>query len=306
MQGEKPRCRRTDNGKPMVNSVNGKQENMDAVFPLIKRYGGVVIGLTIDEDGIPATADGRVRVAGKIIEEAKKYGIDLPKTPNRASVRLIDTHGQVDLRTAAEQANMSFPALKRLNPGLSRNTTSPKGPDHLLVPIGVADELELALADMAPQKRLRDDSERVAIASNDVTDGNDDTADTNNDSKSSATIGIHHKVKRGDTLGTVARSYGVSEKQLAQWNRLGKNKIKPGQVLLVNAPVSKVSGKTAKLSVAKAAKLKRYEVRRGDSLSSIAEKFQITVNELMRWNSLGHNHLKPGQTLTVRLDNSGV
>ena len=64
------------NGKPMVNSVNGKQENMDAVFPLIKRYGGVVIGLTIDEDGIPATADGRVRVAGKIIEEAKKYGID--------------------------------------------------------------------------------------------------------------------------------------------------------------------------------------------------------------------------------------
>ena len=49
---------------------------MDAVFPLIKRYGGVVIGLTIDEDGIPETADGRVRVAGKIIEEAKKYGID--------------------------------------------------------------------------------------------------------------------------------------------------------------------------------------------------------------------------------------
>ena len=46
------------NGKPMVNSVNGKQENMDAVFPLIKRYGGVVIGLTIDEDGIPETADG--------------------------------------------------------------------------------------------------------------------------------------------------------------------------------------------------------------------------------------------------------
>ena len=75
---------------------------------------------------------------------------------------------------------------------------------------------------------------------------------------------------------------------------------------MVNAPVSKVSGKAAKLSVAKAAKLKRYEVRRGDSLSSIAEKFQITVNELMRWNSLGHNHLKPGQTLTVRLDDSGA
>ena len=46
------------NGKPMVNSVNGKQSSMDAVFPLIKKYGGVVVGLTLDEDGIPATAKG--------------------------------------------------------------------------------------------------------------------------------------------------------------------------------------------------------------------------------------------------------
>lgn len=64
------------NGKPMVNSVNGKQESMDVVFPLIKKYGGVVVGLTLDEEGIPGTVKGRVRVAGKIIEEAKKYGID--------------------------------------------------------------------------------------------------------------------------------------------------------------------------------------------------------------------------------------
>jgi membrane-bound lytic murein transglycosylase D len=240
-----------------------------------------------------------------VIKNAKKYGIDLPKIPNRPSVRLIDTNGQVDLRTAAEQASMSLPALKRLNPGFSRNTTSPKGPYHLLVPIGVADELELALADMAPQKRLRNDSERVAIASNDVTDAGD-AADNRSNSSSSATIGVHHKVKRGDTLKTVARIYGVSEKQLMQWNRLTKNKVKTGQVLLVNAPVSKASGKATKLSAAKAAKLRRYEVRRGDSLSSIAEKFQITVNDLMRWNSLGHNRLKPGQTLTVKLDDSGA
>lgn len=64
------------NGKPMINSVNGKQESMDAVFPLIQRYGGVVVGLTIDEEGIPTTAEGRIKIAGKIIEEAKKYGIE--------------------------------------------------------------------------------------------------------------------------------------------------------------------------------------------------------------------------------------
>ena len=64
------------NGKAMVNSVSGKQESMDAVFPLIRKYGGVVIGLALDEDGIPATAEGRVQIAKKIIAEAAKYGIE--------------------------------------------------------------------------------------------------------------------------------------------------------------------------------------------------------------------------------------
>ncbi|MEZ3433673.1 MAG: homocysteine S-methyltransferase family protein [Lachnospiraceae bacterium] len=63
------------NGKPMINSVNGKQESMDAVLPLIQKYGGVVVGLTLDEKGIPDTPEGRADIAGKIIEEAKKYGI---------------------------------------------------------------------------------------------------------------------------------------------------------------------------------------------------------------------------------------
>ncbi len=63
------------NGKPMINSVNGKREIMDGVFPLIQKYGGVVVGLTLDEDGIPATAKGRVEIAGKIIREAARYGI---------------------------------------------------------------------------------------------------------------------------------------------------------------------------------------------------------------------------------------
>lgn len=63
------------NGKALVNSVNGKQHIMDAVFPLVKKYGGVVVGLTIDEEGIPETTEGRVRIAKKIYENAAKYGI---------------------------------------------------------------------------------------------------------------------------------------------------------------------------------------------------------------------------------------
>ena len=64
------------NGKAMINSVNGKQESMDAVFPLVKKYGGVVVALTLDESGIPKTAEGRIEIAKKILKEAKKYKID--------------------------------------------------------------------------------------------------------------------------------------------------------------------------------------------------------------------------------------
>ncbi len=63
------------NGKPMINSVNGKKESMDAVFPLVQKYGGAVVALTIDENGIPETAEERIRIAGKMIAEAEKYGI---------------------------------------------------------------------------------------------------------------------------------------------------------------------------------------------------------------------------------------
>lgn len=69
------RAMRIYNGKIMVNSVNGKQEMMDVVFPLVKRYGGVVVALTLDEQGIPGTTEGRIEIAKKIYREAEKYGI---------------------------------------------------------------------------------------------------------------------------------------------------------------------------------------------------------------------------------------
>ena len=69
------RAMRIYNGKPLVNSVSGKEESMSAVFPLIKKYGGVVIAVTLDENGIPETADGRVEIAKKIIARAAEYGI---------------------------------------------------------------------------------------------------------------------------------------------------------------------------------------------------------------------------------------
>ncbi len=64
------------NGKPLVNSVNGETEKLEAILPLVKKYGGTLIALTIDESGIPETAEGRVKVVEKIANAAKEYGID--------------------------------------------------------------------------------------------------------------------------------------------------------------------------------------------------------------------------------------
>ncbi|MBQ3416630.1 MAG: homocysteine S-methyltransferase family protein [Ruminococcus sp.] len=70
------RALRRYNGKALINSVNGKEESMKAIFPLMKKYGGVAVALTLDENGIPDTAEGRVEIANRIIRTAQSYGID--------------------------------------------------------------------------------------------------------------------------------------------------------------------------------------------------------------------------------------
>lgn len=70
------RALRIYNGKPMLNSVSGKEKNMREVFPLAKKYGSVVVCLCLDESGIPETAEGRIEIAKKIIKTAESYGID--------------------------------------------------------------------------------------------------------------------------------------------------------------------------------------------------------------------------------------
>ena len=90
------------NGKPLINSVNGKQESMDAILPLVKKYGGCVIALTIDESGIPDTAQGRCAIAEKIIKECEKYGIDKKEIivdPLAMTVSSDDNSGKVTLES---------------------------------------------------------------------------------------------------------------------------------------------------------------------------------------------------------------
>ncbi len=110
------------NGKALINSVNGKKESMAAVFPLVKKYGGVVVALTLDEGGIPATADGRVQIALRILAEAERYGIkkkDLIFDPlamavsadggaARATLESVKRLSAMGLHTSLGVSNVSF------------------------------------------------------------------------------------------------------------------------------------------------------------------------------------------------------
>ena len=235
----------------------------------------------------------RLMALAEVIRNADKYGIELPRIPNHPTVKLIDTSGQVDLRLVAEQANMSVSSLKQLNPGFARTVTSPKGPNHLLVPVSVADDLELALAE-GSTKRMRIDSD-ISMPSE------DDSVNVASNSKKQNSGLLRYTVKKGDSLKTIAKKFSVSEKELIALNKLkNKKSLKNGQSLVI-AQNAKSSVKKEDSRIAKNSK--HYSVKRGDSVYSIAQRFQVSVDDLVKWNGLNHSHLKPGQMLTVRLDN---
>lgn len=145
------------NGKAMINSVNGKKESMQKVFPLAKKYGGVIVALTLDENGIPQMAEDRLKIARNILEEAKKYGIDkkniifdplaltisADKTAGRETLKAIELiKNELGVHTSLGVSNVSFGLPKReiinsnffamaLNCGLSAAIMNPYSDEML-------------------------------------------------------------------------------------------------------------------------------------------------------------------------------
>ncbi len=145
------------NGRPIINSVNGKQEIMDAVFPIVKKYGACVIALTLDEKGLPKDAEERVAIAERIIKEAEKYGIgreriivdcltltvSAQQNAGRDTLEAIRrVKGQFGVKTTLGASNVSFglPERKLLNrtflamaleAGLDAPITDPLVPEYM-------------------------------------------------------------------------------------------------------------------------------------------------------------------------------
>ncbi|WP_144207232.1 LysM peptidoglycan-binding domain-containing protein [Shewanella donghaensis] len=271
-----------------------------------------------------------------VIQHSEKYGINLTPISNDQHIAIVDTQSQIDLKLAADLADMNINELKALNPGLDRWATSPDGPHTLVVPFDKATVFEQKLAKLDPKSKLNwhryqiqsgdtvsqiakrfDTSSSFIRSSNDLKNNNiragkyliipvpQEGQSLTTDqllAQTTSTFSVKsrtHTVKSGDSLWVIARNNNVSVDDLIRWNRLSKNgTLSIGKELKVGSVSSKQNA---------AERTVNYKVRSGDSLARIATRFNVSVDELIQWNKLQNTkYIQPGQMLKLIVDVSKV
>src|SRR5271157_4219676 len=190
-----------------------------------------------------------------------QYGLEnvVPEQPVPADQ--VSINYPVDLRLVAECLDTSADYLQQLNPSLLRMTTPKDQTFTLNLPAGTKDKYETAIALIPPDMR---------------------------------TFWRYHRVEFGESLGSIARKYHTSTSVIEEANNLSSDEVAVGSKLII--PVSPgQSGDT----VAYSHKPTRYKVRRGDTLGSIADDFEVPVDKVRKWNHLRGNTVAVGSTLTI-------
>lgn len=207
----------------------------------------------------------------QIFMSPEQYQIDTPKISAKPHFQRFDLDFQLDLAQASKMASTSLDDIYLLNPGYSQWATSPEGPQHLLVPIEKAETFSKNLAELPPDKRIH---------------------------------WKRYKIKTGDSLSQIAQKYKVKASALRKANKLTGNQIRAGRHLMI--PVSSLALSDYRYNKQQRNTRRSYQsklqhkVRRGDSFWSIASKYQVNTDDLLRWNKLKRSTvLQPGQRLTV-------
>ena len=154
----------------------------------------------------------------------------------------------------------------------------------------------------APTTPEPDTSATTAQPDNSSTEVDESTTDETEvvEPKPEKTVAVkYHKVRRGETLGSIARRYGISVSQLKRWNGLRSNTAKVGTTLKVSNPAKQSKSTTTTTTTTSNEKQKYYTVKRGDSLSSIAERFGVTVAQLREWNGIEADNINAGVRIAV-------
>ena len=128
-----------------------------------------------------------------------------------------------------------------------------------------------------------------------------------NSNLNSANSWVNHRIRRGESLYTIASKYGVSVNQLKQWNGLRNSKIYVGKRLRINTGEdSHMYASSGSNSNYKSSGLTRYRVRRGDTMSELAERFGVSISQLRHWNNLADNRLVAGKSIIIHGNESAV
>ncbi len=213
----------------------------------------------------------------RLVQEPHRYGLTLKPIPNQPYFAVVETGSQVDLSIVAEAAGMSTSELQALNAGFRRWATDPEGPHRVLVPVAARDKVITKLASIPQEERIRWAS---------------------------------HSVRRGDTLGAIARRYGVSVSALQSSNRLKGSLIRTGQTLLVpvstrtlassgSSSASVAASQPATQATTGSTQWTRYNVRPGDTLGGIARRHGVSVSQLQSGNGLRGSMIRVGQSIRV-------
>jgi membrane-bound lytic murein transglycosylase D len=208
-----------------------------------------------------------------IVADPAKYGVQLASIPDEPYFTRVETGSQIDLGVVAKLVDVSIDDLHDINPGYTRWATDPNGPHHLLVPADKKDALIAGLSNLPEEERVQ---------------------------------WLHHVVKRGDNLHEIARRYGVTVPVVRTANNLRSNLLRSGQDLLI--PISARPLKPEVIRTAYRASTSRaargepviHRVRRGDTLSSIARRYNVVVGQLAKWNLMQMSDvLRLGQKLKI-------
>ncbi|WP_225085502.1 murein transglycosylase D [Pectobacterium colocasium] len=202
-----------------------------------------------------------------ILKNSKKYGVSLPQPNESRALAKVELGQQIELTQAAEMAGLSLNKLKSYNSGYKRNVTAPNGPHYIMVPKAHVEQLKDSLAD----------GDIAAIQPTRLAQAQTTPAPQ------------QYKVRSGDTLSAIAARLNVSTKDLQSWNNLrSAGALKVGQTL----QVAKASGNSSSIT---------YQVRKGDSLASIAKRHGVNIADVMRWNTVINKNanIQPGDRLTL-------
>lgn len=280
----------------------------------------------------------------RLVLNPRAYGLAFAPIPNEPYFVKVDTEGQIDLTVAAELADIPKEELLALNPAFNHWVTDPEGPHRLLIPVDRKERFMAALAELPEDKRVRVVYHRVkrgeslgVIASrygvsvdalrsanrlrgHIIHPGQEllitsaprgvamAAARAQDDARQAAAParGAKHVVRRGDTLWSIARRHGVSVQSLASHNGLSSTgTLSIGQVLKVPSKVPAAAQLASTEGADENLQRLVYVVRRGDTLSRIADRFRVRVQDLVGWNNLRSAHvLKPGQRLAMFVDDT--